>query len=99
MKDPLTEVVARQSSYLGAEPLHGVLLGDLVRSTDSGSASLLLGDTVAGATHHAVEVHTENTDGRIVLETEIDVLIDTETEVSGIREGLLPELVLLDLIK
>jgi hypothetical protein len=47
--------------------------------------------------HAAVEVHTVDTDTRVVLETEIDVLADTETEVAGLGEVALAELVLLDL--
>ena len=47
--------------------------------------------------HAAVEVHTVDTDTRVVLETEIDVLADTETEVASLGEVALAELVLLDL--
>jgi hypothetical protein len=47
--------------------------------------------------HAAVEVHTVDTDTRVVLDTEIDVLVDTETEVAGLGEVALAELVLLDL--
>jgi len=47
--------------------------------------------------HAAVEVHTVDTNTRVVLDTEIDVLVDTEAKVSGLREVALAELVLLDL--
>lgn len=47
--------------------------------------------------HDAVEVHSVDTDGRVVLDSQIDVLGDTETEVTGLGEVLLAELVLLDL--
>jgi len=47
--------------------------------------------------HAAVEVHAVDTDSGVVLDTQIDVLGDTETEVTGLGEVALAELVLLDL--
>jgi len=47
--------------------------------------------------HAAVEVHSVDTNGRVVLDAEIDVLRDTETEVASLREVALAELVFLDL--
>ena len=55
------------------------------------------GDTLTRAGHAAVEVHAVDTDGGVVLDTEIDVLADTEAEVAGLGEVALAELVLLDL--
>lgn len=51
----------------------------------------------ARASHHDVEVHTEDTDTGVVSGTQIDVLLDTETEVSSLREVSAAQLVLLDL--
>lgn len=47
--------------------------------------------------HAAVEVHSVDTNGRVVLDAEIDVLRDTETEVASLGEVALAELVFLDL--
>jgi hypothetical protein len=47
--------------------------------------------------HAAVEVHAVDTDRRIVLDTEIDVFANTETEVASLREVALAELIFLDL--
>jgi len=47
--------------------------------------------------HAAVEIHSVNTDRRVVLDTEIDVFADTEAEVAGLREVALSEFVFLDL--
>ena len=47
--------------------------------------------------HADEEVHSVDTNTGIVLDTEIDVLADTESEVTGLREVALAELVLLDL--
>jgi len=81
----------------GAEPLLGVGLLDLVGSTDLGLAATTLGDALTWAGHAAVEVHSVDTNSWVVLDTEIDVLGDTETEVTGLGEVTLAKLVLLDL--
>lgn len=47
--------------------------------------------------HAAVEVHAVDTNRRVVLDAQIDVLGDTEAEVAGLAEVALPQLVLLDL--
>jgi hypothetical protein len=47
--------------------------------------------------HAAVEVHAVDTDRRIVLDTQIDMLRNTEPEVASLAEVALPQLVLLDL--
>jgi len=47
--------------------------------------------------HAGVEVHSVDTNRRVVLDTEIDVFADAETEVTSLREVALAELVFLDL--
>jgi hypothetical protein len=47
--------------------------------------------------HAAVEVHAVDADGRVVLDTQIDVFADTEAEVARLGEVALPQLVFLDL--
>ena len=47
--------------------------------------------------HDDVEVHAVDTDRRVVLDAQVDVLGDTETEVASLGEVALAELVLLDL--
>ncbi len=64
--------------------------------TNASTLVLLLGDAEAGAGEDAVDVHTVNTDVGVVLKVEIDVLINTETKVAGVREVLGLELVVLD---
>jgi hypothetical protein len=68
-----------------------------VGGTDGGAGTAALGDALTTAAHADVEVHTVNSDSGIVLDTEIDVLADTEAEVTGLGEVALAELVLLDL--
>lgn len=79
------------------EPLDGVVAGDAVGGTDSALGTATADDTLTRAGHAAVEVHTVDTDTGVVLDSEIDVLADTEAEVAGLAEVALAELVLLDL--
>ena len=46
--------------------------------------------------HAAVEVHSINTNSRIIFDTEIDVLGNTETKVASLREVAGSQLVFLD---
>ena len=64
---------------------------------DPGLLGPALGYPCTRAAHNDVKVHTEDTDTGVVAGTQIDVLLDTETKVSGIGEVLAAELVLLDL--
>src|SRR4051794_17296631 len=52
---------------------------------------------VRANSHADEEVHSVDTNAGVVLDTEIDVLGDTESEVTSLREVALAELVLLDL--
>lgn len=54
-------------------------------------------DPVDFNSHAAVEVHAVDTNRRVVLDSQIDVLGDTEAEVAGLGEVALAQLVLLDL--
>lgn len=65
--------------------------------THSASLSLSLADTTTRTSKLDVEIHTENTSVGIVLDTKINVLLNTETEVTRVGEVILNELVLLDL--
>ncbi len=64
------------------EPLFCFLLADLLEVAEAVGLDLAAADSLAGASQHHVEVHAENTRGRVVLKAEIDVLIDTEAEVA-----------------
>jgi hypothetical protein len=79
------------------EPPDGVLAGDAVAGADPALAAAAAGNTGAGALHAAVEVHAVDTNARVVLDAEIDVLADAEAEVAGLAEVAAAELVLLDL--
>jgi hypothetical protein len=79
------------------EPLDGLVAVDAVGRADSALAAAAAGDTLTGAGHAAVEIHTVDTDRGVVLDAEIDVLADTEAKVTGLAEVALAKLVLLDL--
>jgi hypothetical protein len=68
-----------------------------VSRSNTGLASATLGNTLTRSGHAGVEVHSVNTNRRVVFDTEIDVFADTETEVASLREVALAELIFLDL--
>lgn len=81
----------------GLEPLDSLITLDAVAGTDGVLHAATAADALTRAGHAAVEVHTVNTNGRVVLDAEIDVLADTEAEVASLGEVALAQLVLLDL--
>lgn len=76
---PLTRHDTIESLF---EPGDGVLLVDLVLDADAARLVLAALHTAAGAGEADVEVHTVDTGGGIVLDAEVNVLLDTETEVT-----------------
>ncbi|KAH3669059.1 hypothetical protein OGAPHI_001655 [Ogataea philodendri] len=81
------------SIVLSLEPRNSVLLRTFVRNTNSTPSSLSSCNSETGSTHHNVEVHTVDTDTWVVLDTKVDVFLDTETKVSGLGEVSVLELV------
>jgi hypothetical protein len=68
-----------------------------VSSTDLVLCATALGNTLTRTRHAAVEVHSVDTNGWIVLDTEINVFADTEAEVASLGEVALSQFVFLDL--
>ena len=79
------------------EPLHGLLASHLVRIADVAALSLALAHTATRTSQLHVEIHTENTGVGIVLDTQIDVLLNTKAKIARVREISLHQLVLLHL--
>ena len=79
------------------EPLHRLLLSDLMIRAKRRAGDLALRDTSTRAGELDIEVHTVDTGGRVVLDTEINMLLNTEAKVASVREVLSANLVLLDL--
>ena len=93
----LLGLVEDDAIVLLLEPLHSLLAGHLVLVAESASLGLSLGHTATGTSQLHVEIHTEDTGVRVVLDAQINVLLNTEAEVAGVGEVLLHELVLLHL--
>ncbi len=89
--------VEDDSVVLLLEPLHGVLLDELLRESDDAGLAPAVGDVGAGAAEHHVEVHAVDADRRVVLDAQVDVLLDAEPEVAVVGEVLAAQLVLADL--
>merc|ERR1712170_228009 len=53
-----------------------------------------LRDIVSGSVEDDVEVHAVDTDAGVVLDSQIDVLLDTEAKVTGLTEIVTSQLVL-----
>ena len=68
-----------------------------MRRTDGALHAAAASDALTRAGHAAVEVHAVDTNGGVVLDAQVDVLADTETEVASLGEVALAQLVLLDL--
>lgn len=69
------------SAFLG-EPLLGIIGSNSLEFTEFSSGVLSFGDSLSSSGENDVEIHTENTSVGIVLDSKIDVLFDTETEVA-----------------
>merc|ERR1712240_809278 len=96
---PLLGSLAGQddSIVLSLEPLHGVLLGQTVGESNLADLLPPVSDVAAGSSEDHEEVHSIDTNAGIVLDAEVNVLVDTEAEVSVVGEVILPQLVLLHL--
>ena len=68
------------------KPLDGVLLLQAVTEANLTRCALLLAHTVTGAAENDEEVHTVNTSGGVVLDSEGNVLVDTEAKGAIIGE-------------
>jgi hypothetical protein len=79
------------------EPGHGISLGHSVALTNFGWFAFATSNTVTGSDEDDVEIHTKNTGGRVILQTKINVLVDTESKATSISKVLLLQFVFLDL--
>ena len=79
------------------EPFHSLFFADSMLSSDSAFASSAEANSASWSLEHDVEVHTENTSEGVILNTQINMLLNTESEASSIREISLLEFSILDL--
>ena len=92
----MTSVIDSAVVFL-LEPFHGVFLGDFMLGSDSAFASSSEADSASGSLEDNVEVHPENTSEGVILDTQIDMFLNTETEASAIWEVSLFQFSVLDL--
>ncbi len=64
------------------EPELGVVLGDTLELADAALLGSAVGNSVTGALEHDGEIHAENTSGGVILNSEINMFIDTKSEVA-----------------
>lgn len=84
---PLCSVEDGASELLN-KPEFGIVFADALEFAHASSARLSLGHSVAGALQHDVEVHAENTRGRVVLNSEVDMLINSKSKVAYTRKSI-----------
>ena len=72
------------ATELLSEPLLGLFLADHLEVTEGAGSCSASGNSLAGSGEDNVEVHSVDTSGGIVLNSEIDVLIDTKAKVAYI---------------
>ena len=89
--------VVNSSIVFLLEPFHGIIFGDSVLGSNSAFASSSKADSASWALEDNVEVHAEDTGEGVILDTKIDVFLDTETEASAIWEISLSQFSVLDL--
>ena len=64
------------------EPKLGIVTSDTLELADTVASGSSVSNSVTGSLEHDGEIHAENTSGGIVLNSEINMLIDTESEVT-----------------
>ena len=64
------------------EPKLGVVGSHTLELSNAGLLSSTLGNSVASSLEDNGEIHTENTGGGVVLNSEIDMFVDTKSEVA-----------------
>ena len=79
-----------------SEPFHCFVFGDSMFGSNGGFASSSESNSAACSFQNDVEVHTENTSEGIILNAQIDVFLNAETETSSIREVYFSELSVFD---
>lgn len=64
------------------EPELGIVLGDTLELSNTTLSGSAVSNSVASPLEDDGEIHAENTSGGVVLNSEINMLIDTKSEVA-----------------
>ena len=70
------------ASALLSEPLLGFVSSNSLELAELSSGVLSVSDSLACTGQNHVEVHSENTSVGVVLDSQVDVLFDTESKVA-----------------
>ncbi len=65
-----------------SEPFHSLILGDSVLGTNGTFASSSKSNSASGSLQDHVKVHSENTSEGVIFDSQIDVLLNTESKTS-----------------
>ena len=76
------ESVIDGSVVFALEPFHGFLFRDFVFAANACLAASSKTDSSSGSLEDDVEIHAENTSVRVVLHSQVDVLLDAEAEAA-----------------
>ena len=91
----LLRLLEQHSSELFLEPLLSLILGDLVRASDLTSLGLLELDSSSSSGQDNEEVHSKDASLRVILDSQVDVLLNAEAKAAGVREVASSKLVIL----
>ena len=70
------------TGHLLGEPLLSLISGNSLVLSELGVGVLSSGNSLSSSSENDVKVHAENTRVGIVLDSEINMLVDTESEVT-----------------
>ncbi len=73
------------------KPLLGLFLADLLEVAELGGSVSSSLHSLAGSSENDVEIHSVNTSRGVILDSEIDVFVNTEAEVAYLIIKLLQE--------
>lgn len=86
-----------KTTHLLLEPFHAFLLGNTMFPANLPFAMTSINDGEAGTTKDHVEIHTIDTNWRIVFDTQINVFLNTEAKVSRFWKAVLPQFIFANL--
>ena len=79
------------------EPFHSLVFANSMFGSDSAFASSSKANSASWSLEDNVEVHTEDTGEGVILNTQINVLLNTKTKAAGVRKVSLLEFSILNL--
>ena len=91
--------VKNNSIIFGLEPFHSIFLYKTVACSNLCSFAAPVGYIHASTAKNDVEVHTVDTNGWIVLDSQINVFLDTKSKVTIGRKVVSSQFVFTDLYK